>query len=99
MKRTIKRKTVYVILLVCMILVGLFLLYALSELGNGAVFEDSEIFRAVAVFLLTIPVLLALLIVKVLFSKKTKRFTDKASDVAAPKEEAVSSTETQGERF
>ena len=74
MKKTIKRKTVYAILLVCMIIVGLFLLYALSELGGrgGGFFEDSEIFRAVAVFLLTIPVLLALLIVKVLFPKKAR---------------------------
>ena len=111
MKKTIKRKTIYAILLACIIVVGLFLLYALSELGNrkGSFFEDmadNEIFRAAAIFLLTIPFLLSLLIIKVLFPKKreesiyeTDEFTDWNEEPDRSEEETEAEPEAPNERF
>ena len=102
MKKTIKRKTIYAILLAGIIIVGLFLLYALSELGNrsGSFFEDmadSEIFRAAAVFLMTIPVLLVLLIIKVLSPKKGTEITPETDDSEEWEEESYSSHESEEE--
>ena len=109
-KRTKKRK-IYPILLLFVIVIGALLLFAVyrnvsSESGAFGDLAHSDVFRAVVIFLLAIPVLLAMLVVAILFSGRKggeafnkREFSPSLSVQTETAEEKEIETESQTERF